>query len=98
MNNSVDVRLNNIDREAVQEISRLSDVDFDVALKTYQFGMLLRAMMIEEIEKSGKTNSKLFSILKNESLARFALLILVPSVRLLYSPLLRLANKTGRKL
>jgi len=96
---AVDIRLRQIDLEAIESLASLTGVSYDVALKTYKLGLLLRYTLLKELaNREVDYTSKIHDLLRNDTLVRFVLLLLIPALRLVYGPVTRLLSLLVRYL
>jgi uracil phosphoribosyltransferase len=94
---TLEIKLHEVDIEAVQSLAALTGVSYEVAFTTYKLGLLLRYMALQELaRKETNYTSKLHGFLRSDTLVRFTLLLLIPLLRAGYGPVLKGVSKLAR--
>jgi hypothetical protein len=88
-------KLATIDNEVLGLIDRyLPERDATAAKGTFQIGLLLREMAIQDLEEQNfQEDGRLARILKSESFGRFLLLIVIFIIRYAIGPIMRLLGR-----
>lgn len=92
----VELKFDEIDRQVIEILSKSGTVRSDIAIDTYKFGLILRQLALDGLEKKEQHhNTKIITLLKNEPVIKAIILIIISLLRMGYKPLIKLFSKKG---
>jgi hypothetical protein len=90
----IDNKFDDIDKKVFEVLEQYIPDHSDIAIDTYKFGLLLRQIAIDNIEKNeSRKNSRLYSIVKNETFSKIAILIAISAVKFGYTPIVKILTR-----
>lgn len=82
-----------IDRQVFDILHKYVPEHSDIAIDTYRFGLLLRQVALDELEKKDNKESKILSIVKNEAVTKLIILLTISLAKFGYKPLTKMISR-----